>query len=439
MTVSIISIAIAFILIPSLIFFFSTIRPQELASKTYILTFISTLIIVGFWVLLGWGLAFGEQNLFGIFSDPASSFILNFSYNTPGQTFSAIEGMNATVDISKVCYELLFPILGCIIIGGLMDKHLRTFAWGLFVLLWSIFYYVPISHMLWGKEGLLNANGIISSLLGTYTIDFSGALPLFVGSSVSSIVLSIVVRDSKMTMRARKKKALLGYLKDETIDVVSIPSIITSSVGQDNGIKTHAIIDTEKVGHIVHNKQRQVLSLFAVFLTFFGFLVFFLAGIKNINSNSAGIVWINSLVIISFCVFTWFIIEKILVSTITETGLILSVITGIGASAALADSLSPGFSILVGILSAIISFSGSILFNKLFKNINYISYISAFFWGGVSGSSLLGIFSNFGIINGNFTQIISQLIGIGITILLSTVFTFLAAIIADKLIGLRDE
>jgi Amt family ammonium transporter len=441
MSQSLALVAISFFIVPALVFFFSTIRPQELASRTYTLTFTAIIVIVFFWIILGWSLAFGDIDIFGLFSDPTSSFLLNFNYNAPNVNFASIEGAAASVNLARVGYELIFPLFGSIIIGGIIEKQVRIAAWCGFILLWVTLYYAPIAHIIW-NEGLLGYNGLVYNLLGTYTIDFAGGLPLFVGSSVSALVLSLIINDSKIRIRKSRKKTAFGYLKDEEVEVFSVPSIVTTTTNmpsQSNQIETTALIDAEAVSGIVRNKQRQLLSLFGLMLVLFGWLMFILAGVKDPDSNSAGIVWINGLVVVSSCVLTWFLIEKILISTISQTGFILSTLGGLAAASAIADCISPGIAIIVGFFSAVICFFGSVLFNKVFNQVTYIDYISVIFFGGISGSLSVGLFSSYGLISGLPMQIVVQLVGIVFTIVFSLIISFVVGLIIDKLVGFRNE
>jgi len=56
-----------------------------------------------------------------------------------------------------------------------------------FTILWSIFVYDPMAHMVWGKGGLLNA-----SLGGRFpTLDFAGGTVVHVTSGVSALVCAL--------------------------------------------------------------------------------------------------------------------------------------------------------------------------------------------------------------------------------------------------------
>jgi len=56
----------------------------------------------------------------------------------------------------------------------------------LFLILWSLFVYDPMAHMVWGKGGLLNA-----SLGGRFpTLDFAGGTVVHVTLGVSPLICS---------------------------------------------------------------------------------------------------------------------------------------------------------------------------------------------------------------------------------------------------------
>src|ERR1700744_773530 len=84
-------------------------------------------------------------------------------------------------------YQLMFAIITPALITGAFAERMKFSAMALFLILWSIFVYSPMAHMVWGKGGLLNA-----SLGGRFpTLDFAGGTVVHITSGVSALVCAL--------------------------------------------------------------------------------------------------------------------------------------------------------------------------------------------------------------------------------------------------------
>ena len=81
-------------------------------------------------------------------------------------------------------YQLMFAIITPALISGAFAERMKFSAMLLFMVLWSLFVYAPMAHMVWGKGGLLNA-----SLGGRFpTLDFAGGTVVHITSGVSALI-----------------------------------------------------------------------------------------------------------------------------------------------------------------------------------------------------------------------------------------------------------
>src|SRR6202011_719933 len=84
-------------------------------------------------------------------------------------------------------YQLMFAIITPALITGAFAERMKFSAMLLYLILWSLFVYDPMAHMVWGKGGLLNA-----SLGGRFpTLDFAGGTVVHVTSGVSALVCAL--------------------------------------------------------------------------------------------------------------------------------------------------------------------------------------------------------------------------------------------------------
>jgi Amt family ammonium transporter len=84
-------------------------------------------------------------------------------------------------------YQLMFAIITPALISGAFAERMKFSGMLLFMVLWSLFVYFPMAHMVWGKGGLLSA-----SLGGKIPcFDFAGGTVVHITSGVSALVCAL--------------------------------------------------------------------------------------------------------------------------------------------------------------------------------------------------------------------------------------------------------
>src|SRR6202035_138501 len=134
------------------------------------------------WALVGYSLCFGGNGpviggfehafLRGVGADPNP----DYSGTIPQTTF--------------MVYQLMFAIITPALITGATAERMKFSGSVLFMVLWFVFVYAPLAHMVWGKGGFLNA-----SLGGRFpTLDFAGGTVVHISSGVSALVCALYLR-----------------------------------------------------------------------------------------------------------------------------------------------------------------------------------------------------------------------------------------------------
>src|ERR1700728_1303235 len=164
---------------PGLALFYGGLVRKKNVLATMMQSFAMMAIITVLWALVSYSLAFdsgtsfigGLHHIFlrGVGLAPDA----DYSTTLPLQTF--------------MVYQLMFAIITPALITGAFAERMKFSAMALFLILWSIFVYSPMAHMVWGKGGLLNA-----SLGGRFpTLDFAGGTVVHVTSGVSALVCAL--------------------------------------------------------------------------------------------------------------------------------------------------------------------------------------------------------------------------------------------------------
>ncbi len=164
---------------PGLALFYGGLVRKKNVLATMMQSFALMAIVTILWAVVGYSLSFGTGNSFiGGFDhiflrDVSVQPDAAYSASIPQQTF--------------MVYQLMFAIITPALITGAFAERMKFSAMVLFMVLWSIVVYDPMAHMVWGKEGLLNA-----ALGGRFpTLDFAGGTVVHVTSGVSALVCAL--------------------------------------------------------------------------------------------------------------------------------------------------------------------------------------------------------------------------------------------------------
>src|SRR5260370_420937 len=131
------------------------------------------------WALVTYSLAFGEGNAF---SGGLHNVFLRGVGLAPDVKYAA------TIPLQTfMVYQLMFAIITPALITGAFAERMKFSAMLVFMVLWALFVYSPMAHMVWGKGGFLNA-----ALGGWFPcLDFAGGTVVHVTSGVSALVTAI--------------------------------------------------------------------------------------------------------------------------------------------------------------------------------------------------------------------------------------------------------
>ncbi|HEY9139990.1 MAG TPA: ammonium transporter, partial [Bryobacteraceae bacterium] len=161
---------------PGLALFYGGLVRKKNVLATMMQSFAMMAVITVLWGIVAYSLCFASGNSFlgglshaflrGVGAQPDA----DYATTIPQQTF--------------MIYQLMFAIITPALISGAFAERMKFSAMVLFMVLWSLFVYAPMAHMVWGKGGLLNA-----SLGGRFpTLDFAGGTVVHITSGVSALI-----------------------------------------------------------------------------------------------------------------------------------------------------------------------------------------------------------------------------------------------------------
>jgi ammonium transporter, Amt family len=377
---------------PGLALFYGGLVQKKNVLGTMMQSFAMMAVITVLWAIVGYSLAFGTGN--GFIGGFHNAFLrgvglqpdVDYAATIPLQTF--------------MVYQLMFAIITPALITGAFAERMKFSAMVLFLILWSLFVYDPMAHMVWGKGGLLNA-----SLGGRFpTLDFAGGTVVHVSSGVSALVCALYLGKR------------LGYPK------VAMPP--------------HSV----------------VLSFIGACLLWVGWF-----GFNAGSALAAGGLATSAFVATHFgaaaAAIGWSGAEWLRNGKPSALGAISGAVAGLVAITPAAGFVTPMSGLMIGLIAGVFCFW---MVTKVKSRFGYDDSLDAFGVhgaGGTIGALLTGIFASSvinpifkdangnvlpsGLFEGNAHQLLNQCVGVAIAWVLGIVGTLVLLTIVDKLVGLR--
>ncbi|MGL5865108.1 MAG: ammonium transporter [Dermatophilaceae bacterium] len=258
------------------------------------------------YVLYGYSMSFGSNDIGGVIADPFEKFGL------AGTTESVInffgyEGYGNVPELAFVAFQLTFAVITVALISGAVADRVKFSTWMVFSALWVTFAYFPVAHMVWGGGLLSGAETSLSSaVLGATDgaanvapIDFAGGTVVHINAGVAGLVLALVVGKR------------LGF---------------------------------GKVAMRPHNVPLVMIGAGLLWFGWFGFN----AGSELAADATAALVWVNTAAATCAAMIGWLLVEKLRDGHATSVGAASGVVAGLVAITPACGALSPVGSLILG-------------------------------------------------------------------------------------------
>ncbi|HUI74503.1 MAG TPA: ammonium transporter [Candidatus Acidoferrum sp.] len=163
---------------PGLALFYGGLVRRKNALAIMMQSFAMMGLITVLWALVGYSLCFGGSG--PIIGDFAHAFLRGVGV-APNPDYAG-----TIPQLTFMVYQLMFAVITPALITGATAERMKFSGTVLFMTLWFLIVYAPLAHMVWGKGGLLNANG------GRFPcLDFAGGTVVHISSGVSALVCAL--------------------------------------------------------------------------------------------------------------------------------------------------------------------------------------------------------------------------------------------------------
>ena len=321
------SAALVLLMTPAgLALFYAGMTRSKNVLNTYAMVLGAFVVAFIAWIVAGYSVAFGDggslQTIIGGFDN---MFLNGISYKDLSGTYPTYV---------FVVFQGTFAAITVAIASGSVIERIKFSTWLVFVAIWTIAVYAPITHMVWGGDGAL--------LFDAGALDFAGGTVVHMNGGLAGLVLAFLV--GKRT----------GYPK------------------------------------IAMKPMNVMLTALGAALLWFGWYGF--NGGSAFGANAiAGLAYLTTTLATAVAAVTWILIEWLVFKKPTLLGAASGVVAGLVAITPAAGFVDVTGAIIIGSVGSIIAFYGVA---SLKKALGYDDSLDAFgihFLAGLWGALATGL------------------------------------------------
>jgi Amt family ammonium transporter len=362
--------------IPGLALFYGGMVRKKNVLSVVMQCFTITCLITIVWFLAGYSLAFTDGGSLNSYIGGLSKAMLK-GVGSDAITLTIPESVFFT-------FQLTFAIITPALIVGAFVDRMKFSAMIIFMVLWSLIVYAPITHWVWGGGFLANAG----------VLDFAGGTVVHINAGIAGLVCAIFL--GKRT----------GY-------------------------------GTENMAP--HNLVYSVIGASLLWVGWFGFN----AGSAVAANAGAGMAMAVTQIATAAAALSWMFIEWLVHKKPSVLGIISGAVAGLVAITPASGFVGPMGALWIGIAAGLICFFASTTVKKAIGYDDSLDVFGIHAVGGIVGAILTGVFAaeaiggKAGLLEGNAGQVLTQIWGITATIGWCAVATFVILIVVNILVGVR--
>jgi ammonium transporter, Amt family len=362
--------------IPGLALFYGGMVRKKNVLATLMQSFAITCVITILWWLIGYSWAF----------TPGSAYL-------GGATRALFNGMTIMKDANKLTvshlaltipetvyamFQLTFAIITPALIAGAFADRMKFSAMLIFMSVWSLVVYCPIAHWVWEPSGWLAVKGVL---------DYAGGTVVHINAGIAGLASCLVMGKR------------LGYGKEP------MPP---------------------------HNLTLTLIGASLLWVGWFGFN----AGSAGAADGRAGMAMAATQIATAAAALGWMFAEWVIKGKPSVLGIASGAVAGLVAITPASGFVGPTPAVIIGVVAGVVCFLAA---TSLKGALGYDDSLDAFgvhCIGGIIGALLTGVFASKEI-SGSEGSVITQLWGVGTTLIYGFVMSFIILKVIDMTIGLR--
>jgi len=362
--------------IPGVAMFYGGMVRKKNVLATAMQSFAVACVMTVLWMIIGYSLAFTDGGGMNAYVGGLDKMLLrgigvDTLYNTIPETVF-------------MTFQMTFAIITPALITGALADRMKFSSLLVFLSLWMILVYAPITHWVWGG-GFLAEAGVL---------DFAGGTVVHINSGVAALVGAMVL-------------------------------------GRRHGYGTENMAP--------HNLILSVIGASMLWVGWFGFN----AGSAVAANGSAGMAMAVTQIATAAAALSWMFAEWISRGKPSVLGIVSGAVAGLVAITPASGYVDPFAALIIGLVAGLVCYWGAVVLKPKLGYDDSLDVFGVHGLGGITGALLTGVFAveaiggTPGLLEGNAGQVLIQLEGIGATIVYCAIVTFVLLKIIDAVMGLR--
>ncbi|MBI3773097.1 MAG: ammonium transporter [Gammaproteobacteria bacterium] len=386
--------------IPGLALFYGGLVRTKNVLSVLTQVFVIFAMIAVLWVIYGYSLAFtagGDMNNF--VGSLSKMFLSGVTPESVVETFS--KGVVIPEYIFAM-FQLTFAAITVALIVGGFAERIKFSALLVFSALWFTFSYLPIAHMVWFWGGPSAFGDPAGFIFGKGALDFAGGTVVHINAGIAALVGALVIGKR------------VGYGRESMAP---------------------------------HNLTMTMIGAALLWVGWFGFNVG-----SNLEANGvAALAMVNTLLATACATMSWLLAEWMIKGKPSLLGAASGAVAGLVVITPACGFVGPMGALVLGLTAGVVCLWGVTGLKKMLGYDDSLDVFGVHGVGGILGAIGTGIFVNpalggLGVFDystmkvAEFSasgQIISQLWGVGITVLWSGIVSFVLFKLVDMVMGLR--
>ncbi|MBB1078056.1 ammonium transporter [Rhodoferax sp. 4810] len=400
------TVLVALMTIPGLALFYGGLVRAKNMLSVLMQVFTVFCLCVVLWVIYGYSLAFTEGNAF--FGGFSKMLLMGVTVDSVAATFS--KGV-VIPEFVYIFFQATFATITPALILGAFAERMKFSAVLAFITLWFTFAYLPMAHMVWFWAGpdaytdaaaAAKAGATAGFLFQKGAIDFAGGTVVHINAAIAGLIGAFMVGKR------------VGYGKESMAP---------------------------------HSLTMTMIGACLLWVGWFGFN----AG-SNLEANGlAALAFGNTMTATAAAALSWLFTEWMLKGKPSMLGAASGAVAGLVAITPACGWVGIGGALVIGLAAGVVCLWGVNGLKRMFGADDALDVFGVHGVGGILGALLTGIFANpslggVGVYDyvankvadySTMDQMISQIWGVGTTVVWSGVVSIVAYKLVDMVIGLR--
>ena len=366
--------------IPGLALFYSGMVRKKNVLATLMQSFVIVCLVTILWWLVGYSIAFtpgspGTTRYLGGFGHV---FMNGVVYMHDAMKLSVSHLGTTIPETVYAMFQLTFAIITPALICGAFAERMKFSAMLWFMGIWTLVVYCPIAHWVWEPSGWLAQKGVL---------DFAGGTVVHINAGIAGLASAI-------------------------------------ALGKRQGLGKESMAP--------HNLTYTVIGASLLWVGWFGFN----AGSAVAADGRAGMAFAATQTATAAAALAWMFTEWITKGKPSVLGIASGAVAGLVAITPASGFVDPSAGIIIGLAAGVICFLASTTVKRAFGYDDSLDAFGVHCVGGIIGALLTGALVSKEI-SGMEGSVLTQLWGVGATLVYGFIVSMLILKLVDFTVGLR--